>query len=179
MRVLRLMLGIITLSTMLSGCGSLGRLDRGPFRGQIVDADTKAPLVDAVVVLVWYWSPPIGGPGGPGTYFQDAQEAVTDSQGEFFIPGLNHYRPFWRVAGPAIAIFKPGYWSYPNMSLEMSRRPGWVNWEEKFRLGEHVIIELPRTTAQDAPQHAPALAEVPLDKIPNFRRLVRTAPAIR
>jgi hypothetical protein len=27
--------------------------DRGPYRGEVVDADTRAPLVGAVVVATW------------------------------------------------------------------------------------------------------------------------------
>ncbi len=92
----------------------------GPFYGKVVDAETNKPLEGAVVLadyITWLHA----SPGGPGSYFLDAQEAMTDKNGEFRISSLNAFtfRPLSRFEPhPYFTIFKPGYKCY--------------QWSEKF-----------------------------------------------
>jgi hypothetical protein len=81
------------------------------YYGKIVDAETKKPLEGAVVLADYYtWLH--ASPGGPGVYFLDAQEAISDKNGEFRIPALNAFafRPISTFEPePGFSIFKPRY----------------------------------------------------------------------
>src|SRR4029077_13907389 len=45
--------------TMLAGCGPISPLFAGgPYKGKVIDAETKAPIVGAVVLAVWYRGAP-------------------------------------------------------------------------------------------------------------------------
>lgn len=81
---------------------------RGPFNGQILDADTRRPIQGAIVVVVWTHVM---------NYFEggrrevDAREAVTDAQGRWVIP--ERPTPLWE-GGPAgvrrrFYVFAPGF----------------------------------------------------------------------
>ena len=60
----------------------------GPYRGKVIDAETKEPIEGAVVVVVWvnevlkFYS---GWPKAE-TRFAETKEALTDKNGEFSIP---------------------------------------------------------------------------------------------
>ena len=82
--------------------------DFGPYRGTVVDADTKEPI-EGVVILVEWSDPPAQILRG-GTILIDAQETVTNSSGEFYISGIWVFNPLKRLtAGVAIYIYKSGY----------------------------------------------------------------------
>ena len=53
----------------------------GPWKGQIIDIETKEPLEGAVVVAVWdrNYRTPTGG----SSYFYEAKEVLTDKEGRF------------------------------------------------------------------------------------------------
>jgi flagellar basal body-associated protein FliL len=52
-----------------------------PYKGKVIDTETKEPIEGAVVLVVYYSeSPTIA---GSSVQPADAQEAVTDSNGEF------------------------------------------------------------------------------------------------
>src|SRR5918992_4460968 len=60
----------------------------GPWKAQVVDADTKQPLPGVVVIAVWkrYWP----APDVVGTFgYVDSEEAVTDTDGRFAIAARN------------------------------------------------------------------------------------------
>ncbi len=80
------------------------------YHGTVVDAETKAPLEGAVVLVIWYRKPIITMDGPQ--YFQNAVEVLTDGEGKFSVdagPGVN-WNPFTYVLKrPRILIFKPGY----------------------------------------------------------------------
>ena len=83
---------------------------KGPWHGTVVDAVTGKPLEGVVFVAVW--SKDIyGSPGGPSTYYLDAEETVTDSKGEYNIPSKFYLSiPVFRVVlEPDLTFFKPGY----------------------------------------------------------------------
>ncbi len=79
--------------------------DFGPFQGKIVDAATKEPVEGAVVFVAWYQTHFFA-----GSTFYDAQETLTDRDGQFTIPGiwvLNPWRHFSVDAG--MIAYKSGY----------------------------------------------------------------------
>ena len=80
----------------------------GPWRGQIVDAETGAPLADVVVVAAWFLlSPGIHA----GWHFHVAQEVVSDAAGRFELPArrVRTWIPFTGIRGPILHMLKPGY----------------------------------------------------------------------
>lgn len=96
------------LLTVLTAACQNGPDVRGPFQGQIVDAESGKPIEGAVVVVVWTHLM---------NYFEggrrevDAREAVTDAQGRWEIP--ERPTPFWEggIAGVRrrFYVFAPGY----------------------------------------------------------------------
>jgi hypothetical protein len=80
----------------------------GPFDARIVDADTKQPIEDAAVAVVWWADRPRM---GDRPHFFDVQEAVTDKAGRFHMPGISGFKasPWMWVEEPLFLIFKPEY----------------------------------------------------------------------
>lgn len=77
----------------------------GPFQGKIVDADTKEPIEGVMVLIEWrelhFFA---------GSTFYDAQETLTDKNGEFYIPGILVFNPWTRLGIEAgVIIYKSGY----------------------------------------------------------------------
>jgi hypothetical protein len=87
----------------------------GPFRGLVLDAETKAPLAGAVVLAVW------SAENFPGTPFHTnsflaATEVLTDAQGRLAIPWSLRFTLFplsvvadWRSSTDAGSSM----WSFP------------------------------------------------------------------
>jgi hypothetical protein len=92
----------------------------GPWRGQVVDAETGQPLEGVIVVAVWDKLSP--GAMHPQRDFHDALEVVTDAEGRFVIPArsLTTLNPFVNFEGPETYMFKSGYGLGPVRNL----RPG-------------------------------------------------------
>jgi hypothetical protein len=83
----------------------------GPYRGQIVDAETRQPIGGAVVFFQWDRRT-YGSPGGPVTKFLRAREVLTDAQGRFSVSwfvgvSLNPFSVVNRQ--PVLTILYPGY----------------------------------------------------------------------
>ncbi|MFQ5915648.1 MAG: hypothetical protein ACE5JS_20955 [Nitrospinota bacterium] len=81
---------------------------RGPYRGQVVDSQTRDPIPGAVVVAVWYYDVPAL--VQTNEKFHDALEVLTNIQGYFSVdaPEIEHRAPK-RTLFPSVTIFKPGY----------------------------------------------------------------------
>jgi len=95
-----------------SGCALIAHY--GEYYGRVVDGETKEPLEGAAVLAVYKTQKP--SPGGPVSFYLDAQETVTDKNGEFKIPSLTvtTFRMLHRFdAHPQFTIFKPEYGWYP------------------------------------------------------------------
>jgi hypothetical protein len=88
------------------------------FKGRLIDTETKEPIEGAVVVVVYMTHPIISGPGGGSATEMDIKETLTDKNGEFFFPAYTSLmQPLAKEDTAGFIIFKPGYLSYPNISL--------------------------------------------------------------
>jgi hypothetical protein len=110
---------------------------RGPYRGKVIDADTRAPLVGAVVVA--RWSRDRIGPFHSVMEHYAVCEALTDADGIFLIDAkeIEAHAPR-RTWYPEFLIFMPGYGSYPRFQKAPRGFTGGV-----FE-GAGVVVELPR-----------------------------------
>jgi hypothetical protein len=147
-------------------------LKPGPWKGRIVDIETKEPIEGAVVVAVW--ERVYGTPAGPNSYFYEAKEVVTDKEGRFEIPA---YRPInllpliSSMRGPAFTIFKPGYLSLSNRHLEENviDKPAEFTRDEKTYKLAPGLIELPGLKTREERLKAVSLPPtVPDDKMPKL-----------
>lgn len=104
----------------------------GPWRGKVIDAETKQPIEGAVVALVWNRVYDCG--VGRYPYFQEAREVLTDKTGSFEIPAYVEKRnkSFWRskdlggdlkaglicsgpiIRDPDFIVYKPLYGNFPH-----------------------------------------------------------------
>lgn len=145
------------------------------YRGTVVDAETKAPLEGAVVVVVWHRKP-IVTMDGP-QYFHKAVEALTDAEGKFTVdasPGID-WNPFTYVLkDPWIAIFKPGYGAFPLAHVKTQS----VRELKEAMLTEGATIALPKLKTKEELRKFTDTGGilisplVPDDRIPNLRRLI-------
>ena len=113
----------------------------GPYRGQVVDAETKQPLEGAVVVAVWSQKKIY--PGHSSTVHYATREAVTDKDGRFVIDAkaLEENAPR-RTLHPYFVVFYPGYAAYGSFPF-VDR----VSIQGDFR-GSGATIRLPRLRIQ-------------------------------
>src|SRR5438093_11687413 len=63
----------------------------GPWRGQVVDAETGKPLEGVVVLAIWEKLSP--GVIHPARHFHDVDELVTDPSGRFVVPARSRLTP--------------------------------------------------------------------------------------
>ena len=121
----------------------------GPWKGQIIDIETKETHEGAVVLAVWerYYRTPTGG----SSYFYEAKEVLTDKEGKFEIPSyitINLLPLISYIEGPYFTIFKPGYGSLSRSGLE------------KYFLGEGVEPKEGEISGKRY-RFAPGLIELP------------------
>ena len=95
----------IAVLLMGGGCTSTFRID-GPYRGKVVDAETREPLEGVVVLGVWNKVYP--NVAGTTSDFYDSIELLTDKNGEFKIPGKGLLL-FSFLDEMDVIIFKSGY----------------------------------------------------------------------
>lgn len=114
----------------------LGR-PRGPYRGQVVDAETKAPLAGAVVVARWMRDRIA--PLHLTSEHHAVREVVTDSEGRFVLDATDVEVGAPRhIHHPEFLIFVPGYGSYPSKHVSPKGFTGGIFW------GSGTVVELPR-----------------------------------
>ncbi|HAG49758.1 MAG TPA: hypothetical protein DCL42_00270 [Deltaproteobacteria bacterium] len=88
----------------------------GPFQGKILDAETKEPIEGVVVLIEWcqYRLSSLF----ENTIFYDAQETLTDKNGEFYISGIWIVNPWTRLMVVAdVIIYKSGYGTVDGIDL--------------------------------------------------------------
>jgi hypothetical protein len=143
----------------------------GPWRGQVVDAETGAPLEGVVVLGVWHKVSP--GAMHPRREFYDVDEVLTDSDGRFAIPPRSRItaNPFVNLDGPRLTMFKPGFgrWRERDIPPFTADRDGvWKQMENKG-----VTFELPALKTKAERRLAlPSLLEAPEERIPRFMEAV-------
>jgi len=157
---------IVAVALGLSACAA-----SGPYRGRVVDAETKQPLVGAVVLV--YWNRLTPGLGhGPVGRFLDAEETLTNIHGEFLVaedPPIVWAPWAWR-SRPYFTIFLPGYAFFPRHARTI---PPYMEtgYDELLKIMEkqHVVFELPRLVDRDARAKTVLMADplvVPYASIP-------------
>ncbi len=135
------------------------------YKGRILDAETKEPIKDAVVVAVYHYEPIICGPAGCNGGVQSVKETLTDEKGEFYLyPYFTIFNPFTVMGDTSFIIYKPGYGSHPGSSIKPIDYFG--NYPEEFfteDIGEkgekrvkrsahpitYGIVELPRRSTRE------------------------------
>jgi hypothetical protein len=178
---MRARLGLLVLCVVLALGGSAARaqdserwdryLDRprGPYRGQVVDAESKAPLAGAVVVARWLRDRIYPFHSVAENYA--VRETVTDAEGRFLLDARDvEERAPRRTRHPEFLIFLPGYGSYPRMQVSprgfsggIFERPG-------------TVVELPRLLdREERRKHLllvdpHAYSDTPFKNLPEFVR---------
>jgi hypothetical protein len=115
---------------------------RGPYRGKVIDADTRAPLAGAVVVAHWFRDRV--GPFHSVMEHYAVREVLTDVEGIFVIDAkaIEEGAPR-RTLYPRFLIFIPGYGSYPRRQKAPTGFTGGVF----ERTG--TVVELPRLESRE------------------------------
>jgi hypothetical protein len=115
---------------------------RGPYRGQVIDAETRAPLVGAVVVA--YWPRDRIYPFHSVMEHYAVREVVTGADGRFVIEAgeIERSAPK-RTLNPRFLIFLPGYGSFPRLQKAPTGFTGGV-----FE-GTGTVVELPRLESRE------------------------------
>ena len=167
MPLTRALPAFLLLGAFLAGCGHL-IYTGGPYRGRVVDAETKQPLAGAAVLAVWLWEGP--GLGHPREGLHDVFEILTDADGEFTIPQKTHFSLSGQIGEPHFTIYYPGYGPFPSFQVQ----PTGAALDAAFQ--KHTVVELPRMRTRDERLRAlgwsgPAVG-VPQEKTPNLRRLL-------
>lgn len=109
------------------------------FEGKVIDAETKEPIEGAAVLGVYYGV--TDSIAGSNHYAIDAQETLTDANGEFKIPDKKIKSK--DVTGKPdcnLIIFKPGYGVFPRHKLSdaVGENKSWPTPEK------YIVYELPK-----------------------------------
>ena len=82
----------------------------GPWRGKVIETETKKPIEGAVVVAVWYSETTLN-PAGSSSVPMNVVETETNAKGEFYFSSKYFLDvPILRqVTGPDFLVYKPGY----------------------------------------------------------------------
>ena len=144
---------------------------RGPYRGQVLDAETKAPLAGAVVVALWRRDRVY--PFHITAEHYAVRETVTDSDGRFLLEvrDLEEGAPR-RTRRPVFLIFLPGYGAFPRLQ----KSPTGFLGDVFERSG--TTVELPRLESledrvRSLDTFSPhSLSETPHEDLPGLMRAV-------
>lgn len=114
--------------------------DKPAFRGKFIDAETKEPIEGAVVAVIYWKYPIIGGPAGRSASILTAKETLTNKNGEFFFPPFRKIlHPFAEEADAKFIFFKSGYGSimYNRASPSIISSDAWEKFFSEGKIGEH------------------------------------------
>jgi len=146
----------------------------GPYRGKVIDAESKDPIEGAVVVAVWMRR--IFNPVQGGETFAEAKEALTHKNGEFVIPGYTWtsiFIDFIGVQPPRIYIFKAGYGDFPWRQVSPNPKQSNAALLEPFKT--HAVVELPKTKTKkeqlDVYDDYSFFSPFPHEKTPNLIKM--------
>ncbi len=168
----RFITALLVCLVVTTGCA-------GPWKGKILDIETKAPLEGTVVLAVWervYRTP-----AGNSSYFYEAKETVTDKAGEFEIPSytpINLLPLISYMRGPLFTIFKPGYGRVNGMILSVYFTESTSEVQDFKIQGKHYryasgIIELPKLkTREERTKEISLPTSIPDSAMPNLIKLM-------
>jgi hypothetical protein len=145
----------------------------GPYRGKVIDAETKEPIEGAVVVAVWMKNQ--FGITESHEVFAEAKEALTDKDGEFVIPGYKWTSIFFYfgIQPPQIYIFKAGYGDFPWHQISPNPKQSNAALLEPFKT--HALVELSKVKSREerlAVYHDYSLLEdYPHEKVLNLIKM--------
>lgn len=120
MTTIRIIILSVLIITIMNATSEAGWLiyHKPDFKGRVIDAETKAPIEGAVVVVIYEKHSLISGPGGGYSSVIKTKETLTDQKGEF------HFSSYTTVIQPnsiedyaRFTIYKPGYGSFPNLQI--------------------------------------------------------------
>ena len=157
---------------MMAGCG--GRFvpipyrSLAPFKGKVVDTDTKEPIDEAAVLAVYYVTE--ASIMGSNSYVVDGQDTVTDKNGEFKLPRKRRWFVLHRgYPEGEVVIFKPGYGLFPDnpKSKAVGHMKSWPP------PGKFIVYELPKlNTMEERKKNLPiSYGDIPYKNRKNFMRL--------
>ena len=146
---------------------------RGPYRGQVIDAETKAPLAGAVVVALW-WRNRVYPFHSVAEHYA-VRETVTDAEGRFLLDAkdVEEGAPR-RTYHPEFLIFQPGYGSYPKKYVSPRGFTGGI-----FERPD-TVVELPRLAdREDRRKHLwlfgpHSYSDKPFRDLPELMRRINT-----
>ncbi len=147
----------------------------GPYKGKVVELETGNPIEGAVVAASWSIEEV-----PHAQKICDAEEAVTDKNGEFVLPkGSCISHPLAKMFGPYVIVFKPGYLGYPPLGATQQERktymPNFTGDEFKDKK-QYNVIELGKPKTRKEREFTVAHAEGLLDdkalkKLPTLLKL--------
>jgi hypothetical protein len=134
---------LLLVLVVASGCLP-GRLvfRSGPFRGNVIDAETRQPLIGAAVHVHWNREAAVVGAAHGTEAFYDAVEVLTDANGEFTIPRQTFVTLWGEISRPLFQIYFPGYGPYPGFQM----KPKGEALNSAFE--EYTVVEMVRATTR-------------------------------
>ena len=135
----------------------------GPYKGRVIDADTRQPIEGVVILGVW--NREIITAGGATHNFYDAMETVTDKNSEFEVKGLG-LLVLSNVIPMDVLIFKAGY-EYWGLGPWRGLKEGYLSSKKVKWEGDKAIIPLRKLTMEERRKNIPPLppGEAPLGKV--------------
>lgn len=126
----------------VTGCGGifnpLPYRSLAPFKGKVIDADTKEPIQGAAVLAIYYFT--VFGIAGGNSWVEDGHETLTDENGEFELPRIRRWFALHRgYPEGKIIIFKPNYGQFPKHSKSEALGVN-KSWPPPH---EYIVYELP------------------------------------
>lgn len=173
--------GAVAILLFLTGCGQFIYFD-GPYHGKVIEIDpetqSERSIAEAAVLAVWWRESGLLVPH-PIESVHDAQETLTDENGDFTIPGTSGLtlNPTARIKEPIFIIFRPRYETYGGWRIKPKSVRRTIKVSEK---DGRTVIELRRFAAPETPQQRQEQLEnltrlfVPSDVPPEkYRNLLR------
>jgi hypothetical protein len=167
MRRIILVIGLAVGVCLLSGMSLFrgGQSYLRSFEGKVVDAETKEPIEGAAVLAVYYQEVP-SIVAGSNHYAVDAQETLTDINGEFKIPAktVKLEDVSWKPECN-LTIFKPGYGVFPGHKLSnaVGENKSWPPPEK------YIVYEIPKLkTREERRSNIPTRPDIPYERMKLF-----------
>jgi len=162
----------IIVILVITGCASAVRVD-GPYEGRIIDTDSGQAIEGVVVLGVW--NSVIVTPGGGTHNFHDAQETVTDINGDFKIKGLG-LEVMGNIAPMDVVIFKSGYEYFGCAPWVALRNRGWKGNEESYDPVKNVKTSKPVFDPKQRVKWEGSKALIPLKNLSMAERKKQGSP---